>query len=401
MRTLAIMPEPKRILILQCAREAAGSPEYNSQRTIVEKVDFDRIDPYFVWQTHTARPGADKRADLPRPEQNLFLDFGRDLEVPSKPPRVGRALMMARRMPPAMLTLRRHLRKIRPHAVYTSQQTVDAYVAKALCRRENIPRFLHLHYPVGPWLGPGMVKLIRETPRVVAASDFIRQQAIGAGVNKAPIGVQHSAVPLDRFSVPRGGSKIRAEFGWSASTPLIASVGRLDPTKKQEVLLKGFASKVLPKIPSARLLVCGAPYTLDRYDETLKKLAGTLGISDRVVFPGRRPDVPEILAEAEVFSLPTEVDACPLVFLEAMAAGLPAVAVLSGGVPEMVVHEETGLLSQPGDSDALGEHLLRLLENPDLARRMGEAGKKRVFAEFAPNVAAQRWTAMVERMLPT
>jgi glycosyltransferase involved in cell wall biosynthesis len=393
------MPEPKRVLILQCAREASGSPEYISQRTIAENVDFDRIEPWFVWQTHTLRPEADKHAKVPRPEQNLFLDFGRDLEVPSKPPRVGRAFMMARRFPEAMMALRNLIRRIKPHAVYTSQQTVDAYMAKVICQRDKIPRFLHLHYPVGPWLGPGMVKLIRETRRVVAASDFIRKQAIGAGVNKAPIGVQHEAVPLDRYTIPRGGSKVRSEFGWHPSTPLVVSVGRLDPSKRHDVLLRGFATKVLPKIPAARLLVCGTSYTLDRYDERLAVLVMDLGISDRVVFAGRRADVPSILAEADVFSLPSENDACPLVFLEAMAAGLPAVAALSGGVPEMVVHDETGLLSTAGDADGLGEHLVRLLENPGLARRMGEAGKKRVFAEFAPTIAGERWASMVERML--
>jgi len=388
---------PKRILIIQCAREA--SPEYSSQRTIAEHVDPERIEPFFVWQTHTRRPSADRSAALPRPEQNLFLDFGRDQEVPSTPPRVGRAFMMARRLPPAMMTLRKHMQLIKPDAVYTCQQAVDAYIASAICHHENIPRFLHLHYPVGPWLGPGMVKLIQKTPRLIAASHFIREQAIAAGVPQSTIPIQHSAVPLERYAVPRGGRKVRDEFGWDAGTPLIVSVGRLDPSKKHDVLLRAFAAKVLPRLPDARLLICGTSHTRDHFDVQLLRLANELGVSDRVVFAGRRIDVPAILSESDVFCLPTEDDACPLVFLEAMAASLPTVAVWSGGVPEMVVHDETGLLSAPGDVDALGEHLLQLLQNPDLARRMGESGKRHAFRKFAPKTAAENWATMLEAML--
>src|SRR5579859_7176294 len=112
------MHRPKRILILQCARQA--SPEYSSQRTICESVDPERIEPFFVWQTHTKRPAADRSAALSHPEQNLFLDFGRDLEVVSNPPRLGRAWMMARRFPTAMARLRRYIRLVKPDAVYTS-----------------------------------------------------------------------------------------------------------------------------------------------------------------------------------------------------------------------------------------------------------------------------------------
>jgi glycosyltransferase involved in cell wall biosynthesis len=112
-----------------------------------------------------------------------------------------------------------------------------------------------------------------------------------------------------------------------------------------------------------------------------------------------RPDIPQIMAEANVFSLPTEMDACPLVFMEAMAASLPAVAVTSGGVPEMVSHGETGLLSPPGDVEALANNLLELLRDPASAERMGEAGKRRVFAEFAPQKAGPKWTRTLEQML--
>src|SRR5512147_2052275 len=108
-----------RVLILQCTR--AWAPEYNSQRTLAEHADFGRLEPYFIWQKHTLAADRDKPAQLARPEQNLFLDFGRDLDVPAWPPKVGRALRMARQSPSWLPALLRYVRQVRPDVVYSSQ----------------------------------------------------------------------------------------------------------------------------------------------------------------------------------------------------------------------------------------------------------------------------------------
>jgi Glycosyltransferase len=384
-----------RVLFLHAALQTAA--EYNSHKTIAEHVDPQRAEPYFVWQTHTQDPSQNRPAQLKRPEQNLFLDFGRDLSVPASPPRIGRALRIARRLPHALPRLREYIRNVQPDVIYTSQQTFDVYLAKRLTRGV-LPHIIHLHYPVGHWLGPGMVGQIRRAARLVAASNFIRNQAIGVGVDPQRIFTQHETVPLERFHPGKKGVNLRAEFGWGEDAQVIISVGRLDPSKGHALLLRAF-QKVAREAPRARLLIIGATFTRNAYDQELKSLTETLQIQDRVVFAGGRSDVPALLAESDIFSLPTENDACPLVFQEAMASGLPAVAVISGGVPEMVAHEETGLLSEPGDSDALAENLLRLLRDPDLARHMGEAGWKRVHAEFAPTVAAPKWLGTVETLL--
>jgi glycosyltransferase involved in cell wall biosynthesis len=242
--------------------------------------------------------------------------------------------------------------------------------------------------------------MIRQADHLVAASDFIRREAINAGALPDRVHIQHEAVPLDRFAIPRGGSKIRAEFGWEPCCPLVVAVGRLDPSKRIDLLLRAFV-RVLAELPAARLLICGGTFTRDRYDLVLQRLASELNLEGKAVFAGMRPDVPAIMAEANVFALPTEMDACPLVFMEAMAATLPAVAVTSGGVPEIVRHGETGLLSPPGDPEALANNLLAILTAPDGAVRMGQAGRRQVFAEFAPQKAGLKWTRTLEQMLRT
>lgn len=183
-----------------------------------------------------------------------------------------------------------------------------------------------------------------------------------------------------------------------ARLPLLGGGGTPRPLERIDLLLRAFA-QVSAKLPAARLLICGGTFTRDRYNLELQRLADELNLGRKAIFAGVRSDIPEILAEANVFALPTEQDACPLVFMEAMAASLPAVAVTSGGVPEMVSHGETGLLSPPGDLEGLVNNLLALLQDSATAERMGEAGKRRVFAEFAHQQAGPKWTRNLEKML--
>ena len=97
---------------------------------------------------------------------------------------------------------------------------------------------------------------------------------------------------------------------------------------------------------------------------------------------GERDDVGELLAAADLFVLSSRSEGLPLSILEAMAAGLPVVASDVGGVPELVVDGETGLLVPPGDPHALAAAIDRLLDDPDLRRRLGAAGRLRVSEQF-------------------
>jgi glycosyltransferase involved in cell wall biosynthesis len=146
-------------------------------------------------------------------------------------------------------------------------------------------------------------------------------------------------------------------------------------------------------------LVCGVT-TQPGYDAVLERRVEDLGLRDRVVFAGNRTDMPRIYAAADVFCLPTENEAFGMVFVEAMAAALPVVALDSGGVPEIVVDGETGLLSAPGDAPALARNLLAVLLDPPLAAELGAAGKRRALTRFSPQRAAADWTALLERYVP-
>ena len=112
-------------------------------------------------------------------------------------------------------------------------------------------------------------------------------------------------------------------------------------------------------------------------------LAQYLNIADRVTFAGQQHDIPTWLAAFDIFALSSNWEGMSNALLEAMATQLPVVATAVGGTPEVVVDSETGLLIPPRDPDALAQAIARLLRNPDLRDRMGQAGRKRIKRYFS------------------
>ena len=108
-----------------------------------------------------------------------------------------------------------------------------------------------------------------------------------------------------------------------------------------------------------------------------RRRAKSLDLKDKVIFSGFRQDMPEVYAAIDIFVLPSLQEACARVLLEAMASGKPVIATSLGGNPEIVVDEVTGILVPAKDARALAQAMLRLIREPDTARQMGEAGRKR------------------------
>jgi glycosyltransferase involved in cell wall biosynthesis len=158
--------------------------------------------------------------------------------------------------------------------------------------------------------------------------------------------------------------------------PLLVTVGRLKAPKDFLTLVRALA--LLPRGSFDALIVGDGP---DRAD--LEAEIRRLGIGERVHLAGERRDVSALLAGASVFVLPSVSEGLPVSVLEAMAAGLPVVGSRVGGMPELVVEGETGLLVEPGDPDELAAALGRLLAERELRRRLGDAGRERARRRFA------------------
>jgi glycosyltransferase involved in cell wall biosynthesis len=218
---------------------------------------------------------------------------------------------------------------------------------------------------------------------IVAVSDATRASLVRQGY------------PADRLvTVHNGIDAEPAEPKRLADGPTILEVARLAGVKGQRTLLEALAGVDATAVLVGRDLERGGAY-----EHELRAEADRLGVSGRVLFAGYREDVPALLAGCDVFCLPSFAEGLPLVVLEAMAQGKPVVATAVGGTPELVVDGETGVLVPPGDVEALRRALAGVLADPERARAMGEAGRRRVREEFGARAAAQRILGLYERRL--
>lgn len=224
---------------------------------------------------------------------------------------------------------------------------------------------------------------------VLANSEAIRQQLLSEQYRAARLAVIPNGIDLSRFWNPRRSPGLRASLGIPSESPLVMVLSRLTPLKGIEYFLKA-AVAVGRHLECARFLIAGdGPCRAE-----LEAFAKKQGLNGRVIFTGFRVDVPEILAETDVSVLPSLSEGLSNTLLESMAAGAAVIATSVGGNVEVVEHGVTGLLVPPKDPEALAEAIVRLLENPELARGMAEAGRQRVFERFS----AERMVTQTERL---
>lgn len=188
--------------------------------------------------------------------------------------------------------------------------------------------------------------------------------------------------------------QVLGELSIADSAPILASVGRLSPQKGQRYLLQAMPILV-QRFPSIQLLLVGEGPAR----EELLRLTQALDLERHVIFTGLRTDVMRLLQAVDVFVLPSLWEGFGLVLLEAMVARRPIVASSVGAIPEIVLDGKTGLLVPPRQPDHLAEAILDLLHNPARAERMGQAGRKRVEAEFSLDRMVAQWDALYEGLL--
>lgn len=204
--------------------------------------------------------------------------------------------------------------------------------------------------------------------------------AIVAVSDATRVALEAQGYPRDRMVTIRNGVAVAppADPVRLADGRTILEVARLAEVKGQLQLIRA-----LVRLDATAILVGRDLEQGGAYEALLRDEARRLGVADRLVLAGYREDVPALLAGCDVFCLPSRAEGMPLVLLEAMAQARPVVATAVGGTPELVVEGETGLLVPADDVDALAVALERVLSNPVLAARLGEAGRARVERDFS------------------
>jgi glycosyltransferase involved in cell wall biosynthesis len=191
-------------------------------------------------------------------------------------------------------------------------------------------------------------------------------------------------------------ARVRASFGLDPSTPLIGFVGSLYQGKGWHDLVRVF-SGVRSAEPRTRLLVVGDGAA--DYRAALEREATRLGVAPQIIWAGPRLDIPQVLAALDVFVSPSLQETFGLAVLEAMAAGLPVVAVAVGGLPELVCNGETGFLVPLGDNEAMLRAIIMLIRDEPRRRRLGETGQRRAREHFSPEIQMPRIEAAFARTI--
>jgi len=199
--------------------------------------------------------------------------------------------------------------------------------------------------------------------------------------------IEQEGMPSDRISVIMNALPPASEQHKSIQPDLPAALrngllvgvaARLQPEKGVAYFLEA-AAHVLQFLPEVHFLVMGdGPQRKE-----LQAYVEQPGVQEHVHFLGFRLDARAIIGLLDVLVVPSLSEGTPLVTLEAMSAGVPVVASAVGGIPEQVRHQSEGILVPPGDALALGEAVLRLLQNPTWMQQLGEAGRQRALSHFS------------------
>jgi glycosyltransferase involved in cell wall biosynthesis len=269
--------------------------------------------------------------------------------------------------------------------VHAHQYTPFFYsaLAKPLCRfRPKVILTEHgRHYPdrVSP-LRRAVNRLVldRLADAVTACCRFSAQGLTKTdGFAGARIETIENGIEVERYGPPADKELAKEDVGLEPDRRYLIHVARHHPVKDQKTLLRGFALAAAD-LPGVDLLMVGdGPLRGE-----LESLAVELRVPDRVKFLGIRSDIPELMRAADAFALTSLSEAASLTLLEAMATGLPALVTNVGGNPELVRHEREGLLFPRGNVQGCADAIGRIFRDPELAARLGAAGRERAGARY-------------------
>ena len=300
---------------------------------------------------------------------------------------------------------------------------VDFHAGWKLARviRAFNPQILHAHDPHGvalaamalgfrmPWPPPLLVASrrvdfrlagnrlsrakYRQVDRFICASSAIGAILEHDGIPASRIVTVHEGVDLQHVADAPPVS-LHETFWLPHGAPVVLNVAALVPHKGQRYLIDAFAS-VVRAVPDARLVILGQ----GELHESLVKQVHRLGLDKHVLLPGFRTDVLSLMKTADIFVMSSTMEGLGTSLLDAMGCARPIVATDTGGIPEVVVDEETGLLVPPKDANALAAALVALLQDEDRARRYATAGYERVHRRFSVDHMVAETASVYEQLL--
>jgi len=276
--------------------------------------------------------------------------------------------------------------------VVNTHSRIDTLIAGTAGRLAGTPlivRTRHLASKVG-----SMLSYTWLPHRVTTVSDYVRRYLVSRGVPAEHTATLYSPVVLPP---PVEHSTLRGELGLAEDDVVVGCVAVMRAAKGHKSLIDAMRPLMATRPKLHMVFVGSGSPTFENTQAYIQEL----GLQDRIHMMGTRRDVPNLLAGFDVFALATEQEASGTVYVEAEAAGLPVIGTNVGGVSEMMRDGETGILVPVHDLPALQGALERLIDDPELRKQMGEAGRKMVWDEgvFSPARLAENTEAVYRKWL--
>jgi L-malate glycosyltransferase len=281
---------------------------------------------------------------------------------------------------PAAWRLSRVLRDLEPDVVHAHDPHGVAVAATALSMASPTPR--------PPLVAARRVDFhlkgnsfsrwkYRQVSRFVCASNAIRAMLLEDGVDAARVVTVHEGVDIDRVLAVEP-LNVREEYWFPPHSLIVGNIAALVPHKGQKYLVDA-AAIVVRELPEARFLILGEGELRGALEQQVKQLH----LSQHVVLAGFRSDVLAVLKGLDLFVMSSVTEGLGTSLLDAMAAARPIVGTRTGGIPEVVVQGETGLLVPPREARPLAEAILQMLRDAPGRARVAQAGHARVKERFS------------------
>ena len=380
---------PVEVLYLHPAAGLGGAA--NSLLSLFEAIDRQRFEPILLLP---------EEGDLSRQAAKIGVDavilpsmikFGESYRF-AKFPRILRSVGALRT-----------IIKQRGTRIVHSNSPRAAYLGGTAARISGARSVVHVRdIHLSPFASPRKARLLgRLSDAIVAVSAATRESIVAASPSlAAKTKVIYNGVDLKKLDgLPA--RNVRPELGIEKEAALIGSVGLLHPAKGPDILIRA-AARLKRSFPSLKVLIVG-DVLLERdepYKQELERLARAEHIADIVVFTGFRADVFDLMRALDVLVHPAVYpDPLPRALLEAGALRRPIVATNVGGVAEIVEHERSGLLVEPGNAEALADAVASLLNDRTKAEAFASEARRKVERDFSLEKHAEKMMALYGEVL--
>ncbi len=340
------------------------------------------------------------------PSEGSMLDYALSRNVrPQVVPEMASSASFTYRDARALVKLYRAMRRQRPHIVHTHTAKAG-FLGRVAARLARVPIVVHTYHGhvLHGYYGRLTTSVLRTmeralgrvTDRVIAVSQQTQRELLAYGVASGP---KITVIPLGLNLDPYLGcaplrDEFRSEVGMADGAPLVGIVGRLFQIKNHRLFLQA-AARVAVQQPEARFAVVGDGILRSEMERHTQEL----GIAERVVFTGWRRDLDRIYAGLDVLVVSSDNEGTPASTIEAMASGCPVVATRVGGMPELIVEGENGYLVPPRDPELMASALLRIIDDPATAFRMGQEARDMAVSRYSVERLVADTEALYQELL--